>query len=124
MSMGAFIIAGSFASFLVTILFSLNSVPIFALFLSLCIGLFGQIKSIPQQTVVQTSVPKEQLSTVYTSLGAITTGIFGVSSLLMGVLADLFGVRMVFVFSGILLLIVSMVVYRNRKLFVRNRIER
>ncbi|GGN55887.1 MFS transporter [Oceanobacillus indicireducens] len=121
---GAFIFTGSFASFLVTILFSINSIPIFALFLSLCIGLFGQIKGIPQQTVIQTSVPKEQLATVYTSLGAISTGIFGVASLMMGVLADLFGIRMVFVFSGILLLIVSMMVYRSRKLFVRNEMER
>ncbi|WP_336251934.1 MULTISPECIES: hypothetical protein [unclassified Oceanobacillus] len=43
---------------------------------------------------------------------------------MMGVLADLFGIRMVFVFSGILLLIVSMMVYRSRKLLVRNGMER
>ena len=118
--MGAFIFFGSFAGFLVTILFSLNSIPIIALFLSLCIGLFGQIKGIPQQTVIQTSVPTEQLSTVYTSLGAISTGIFGVASLMMGVLADLFGIRMVFIISGLLLAIVSLIVYRNKKRFIRN----
>ncbi|MCL1700575.1 MFS transporter [Lysinibacillus sp. Bpr_S20] len=118
-----FIFVGSFASFLFTILFSINSIPMISLFLSLLVGLFGQIKQIPQQTVIQTSVSKEQLSTVYTSLGAIGTGIFGVGSLVMGVLADLLGIRIVFVISGLLLAIVSTIAYKNKPLFVRNVLE-
>lgn len=117
---GTFIFVGSFASFLFTILFSINSIPMISLLLSLCVGLFGQIKKIPQQTVIQTSVSKEQLSTVYTSLGAIETGIFGVGSLVMGVLADLLGIRIVFVISGLLLAIVSTIAHKNKQLFVRN----
>lgn len=121
---GTFIFVGSFSSFLFTILFSLNSIPIISLLLSLCVGLFGKIKKIPQQTVIQTSVSKEQLSTVYTSLGAIGTGIFGVGSLVMGVLADFLGIRMVFVISGLLLAIVSTIAHKNKQLFVRNVMER
>lgn len=120
---GTFIFVGSFASFLFTILFSINSIPMISLLLSLCVGLFGQIKKIPQQTVIQTSVSKEQLSTVYTSLGAIGTGIFGVGSLVMGVLADLLGIRIVFVISGLLLAIVSTFAHKNKQLFVRNVME-
>ena len=120
---GSFIFVGSFLSFLFTILFSLNSIPLIALLLSLCVGLFGQIKNIPQQTVIQTSVSKEQLSTVYTSLGAIGTGIFGVGSLVMGVVADLFGIRIVFVISGLLLAVVSTITHKNKQLFVRNVME-
>lgn len=120
---GTFIFVGSFASFLFTILFSINSIPMISLLLSLCVGLFGQIKKIPQQTVIQTSVSKEQLSTVYTSLGAIGTGIFGVGSLVMGVLADLLGIRIVFVISGLLLAIVSTIAHKNKQLFVRNVME-
>ncbi|MGE7674245.1 MFS transporter [Lysinibacillus sp. NPDC094403] len=120
---GTFIFVGSFASFLFTILFSLNSIPMISLLLSLCVGLFGQIKKIPQQTVIQTSVSKEQLSTVYTSLGAIGTGIFGVGSLVMGLIADLLGIRIVFVISGLLLAIVSTIAHKNKQLFVRNIME-
>ena len=120
---GTFIFVGSFASFLFTILFSINSIPMVSLLLSLCVGLFGQIKKIPQQTVIQTSVSKEQLSTVYTSLGAIGTGVFGVGSLVMGVLADLLGIRIVFVISGLLLAIVSTIAHKNKQLFVRNVME-
>jgi MFS transporter, DHA3 family, macrolide efflux protein len=121
--LGTFIFVGSFLSFLVTLLFSINSIPIIALLLSLCVGLFGQIKNIPQQSVIQTSVSKEQLSTVFTSLGAIGTGIFGVGSLVMGLLADLLGIRAVFVISGLLLAIVSTIAHKNKQLFVRNIME-
>ncbi|CAM3876832.1 MFS transporter [Mesobacillus thioparans] len=121
--LGTIIFIGSILSSLVTLLFSLNSIPIAALLLSLCVGIFGQIKGIPQQTVIQTSVTKEQLSTVYTSLGAIGTGIFGVGSLVMGLLADLLGIRIVFMISGILLAAVSLIVFKSKHLFVRNIIE-
>ncbi|KIY23766.1 MULTISPECIES: MFS transporter [Mesobacillus] len=121
--LGTFIFIGSILSSLVTLLFSINSIPIAALLLSLFVGIFGQIKGIPQQTVIQTSVTKEQLSTVYTSLGAIGTGIFGVGSLVMGLLADLLGIRIVFMISGILLAVVSLIVYKSKHLFVRNIIE-
>lgn len=121
--LGTFIFVGSLASFFVIILFSLNSSPIIALLLALCTGIFGQIKNIPQQSVIQTSVSKEQLATVYTSLGAISTGIFGVSSLVMGMLADLLGVRIVFVISALLLAITSVIVHTNKQLFTRNVME-
>ncbi|HZH63073.1 MAG TPA: MFS transporter [Metabacillus sp.] len=118
--MGSLIFIGAFASFLVTVVFSLNSIPVLALLLSLCVGIFGQIKNIPQQTVIQTSVPKEQLSTVYTSLGAIGTGVFGVGSLIMGIVADLLGIKIVFLISGLLLAVVSIIVHKSKQLFVRN----
>jgi len=121
--LGAFIFAGSFAGFLATILFSLNSVPSIALVLSFIVGITVQLKSIPQQTVIQTSVPIERLATVYTSLGAIGTGVFAIGSLVMGFLAGLLGVRFVFVISGVLLMVVSAIVYKNNQLFVRNVME-
>lgn len=112
-----FIITGAFMTCLLTIVFGLTSFPVIALILSALIGLFGQLKNIPQQTLVQTSVPKEQLATVYTSLGTIGTGAFGIASLAMGILSDYFGVRSVFVLSGVLLAVVSIMAIKNRNLF-------
>lgn len=116
--LGTFIFIGSLAISLATILFSLNRIPMIALLLSLVVGLFGQIKNIPQQTIIQTSVTKGKLATLYTTSGAIVTGIFGISSLLMGILADLLGIRAVFIISGLLLALVSATVHRNKYLFV------
>ncbi|UFU00110.1 MFS transporter [Radiobacillus kanasensis] len=121
--MSTFILIGSVLGFIVTVLFSMNSIPIVALFLSLCVGVFMQIKNIPQQTVVQTSVAKEQLSTVYTSLSAIATGVFGVGSLLMGFLADLIGIRFVFLFAALLLALVIGIVWKSKHLFVKHITE-
>lgn len=113
-----FIYFGAFFAGILTIVFGLTSQPIMALVLTAFIGLFSQLKNIPQQTIVQRSVSSDKLVTVYTSLGTVATGVFGASSLLMGVFVDLLGVRIVFVFSGLLLSVVSIMVIKNKKLFV------
>jgi len=108
---------GSLLSAIFTLFFALNYLPLLALLCSLLIGLCGQLKNIPQQTIIQTSVPKEKLPTVYTSLNVITTGVFGISSLAMGILSEWYGVRIVFFLSAIMLLLVSFLAFKNRTLF-------
>lgn len=112
-----YIFIGALISSILTILFGTTSHPVIALILSVGIGIFGQLKNIPQSTVIQRSVPPEKLVTVYTSMGAVATAVFGISSLLIGILADLLGVRVVFVFSGLLLAVVSFIAYKNKKIF-------
>ncbi|MDN7243546.1 MFS transporter [Planococcus sp. N028] len=114
-----FIFTGAVSSSLMTIFFGLTSIPALALVLSFLVGIFSQIKNIPQQTVVQTSVPKDRLPTVFTTLGAIGTGTFGIASLVMGILADAFGIRSVFVLSGILLAVVGLIAFKGRVLLWR-----
>src|SRR5699024_12252674 len=63
------IFISSLFSFIVTILFGITSIPIIALLISLVIGISEQVRTIPLQTIIQTSVPKKELPTVYTSLG-------------------------------------------------------
>ncbi|MBB5180966.1 MFS family permease [Planomicrobium koreense] len=116
-NLGTFIFAGAFLSSAVTLLFGMNNVPLLALALSFLVGIFGQLKNIPQQTVIQTSVPREALPTVFTTLGAIGTGTFGVASLLMGVLADAFGIRTVFMIAGLLLAAASLIAFKGRIFF-------
>lgn len=115
-----FIVLGAALSSLVTLLFGLNSVPALALPLSFLVGISSQLKNIPQQTVVQTCVPKDSLPTVFTTLGAIGTGTFGVASLLMGVLADVFGIRVVFGLSALLLAGVSVIAFKGQSHFVKS----
>ncbi|MDM5317116.1 MFS transporter [Fictibacillus sp. b24] len=115
-----FIVAGASMACILTVIFSMTSNAVFALMLSALIGFFGQLKNIPQQTVIQTSVPNEHLATVYTSIGTVSTGVFGFASLFMGVLSDFLGVRSVYFLSGILLLIVSVLAFKDKKLFMKN----
>lgn len=113
-----FIFFGSLLCGILTLFFGMTSQPVLALILSAVIGLCSQLKNIPQQTIVQRSVPTVKLVTVYTSMGTVVTGVFGVSSLFMGLLVDLFGVRIVFVFSGLLLSVVSLIIFKNKLFFV------
>lgn len=119
-NLGKLIFISSLFSCIVTILFGVTSIPIVALLLSLAMGASEQIRAIPLQTIIQTSIPKKKLSTVYTSLSAVSTGVFGIASLIMGVLADLVGVRSVFLLSGVMLAIVTVIIYKNKYLLVRN----
>ncbi|WP_325048670.1 MFS transporter [Peribacillus glennii] len=90
-----------------------------ALALSGLIGVAGQLKNIPLQRVVQNSVPKEKLTTVHTSLGAIGTGTYGIAVLIMGGLADLYGVRIAFLIAGCTLFFASSIAYKGKQLFVK-----
>ncbi|WP_456279009.1 MFS transporter [Bacillus sp. AK128] len=115
-----FFYMSTFVSFGLTIIFSMTSIPLLAVFLSVIIGIAGQLESIPQQTIIQRTVPAKRLATVYSSLGTIVTGIFGVSVLIMGTIAEYFGVRYVYLIAGALLLIVSIIAFRGRHEFITN----
>ncbi|TWT24353.1 MFS transporter [Planomicrobium sp. CPCC 101110] len=121
--LGQCIFMGAVFGSLATFFFGLNSFPALAVILSFLVGMFSQIKNIPQQTVVQTSVPKDRLPTVFTTLGAIGTGTFGLAALLMGILADAYGIRSVFVLSGLLLGAASWIAYEGKVLFRRTALE-
>lgn len=112
-----FICGGTLLSATFTLFFAISSTALLTLLCSFMIGFCGQLKNIPQQTIVQTSVTKEKLPTVYTSLNVIVTGVFGISSLVMGMLSEWYGVRIVFVLSSMMLLIVSLIAYKNKTLF-------
>jgi len=112
-----FISGGALLSAIFTLFFAVSITPLMALLCSLLIGLCGQLKNIPQQTMIQTSVSKEKLPTVYTSLNVIVTGVFGLSSLMMGMLSEWYGIRVVFFLSASMLLLVSVIAYKNKTSF-------
>ncbi|WP_378938823.1 MFS transporter [Metabacillus herbersteinensis] len=107
----------SLMSCISTFLFGLTTLPVIALALSAFIGITGQLESIPKQTVIQKSVSKDELATVYTSLNTIGTGTFGFAALIMGVISDLFGIRSVFILASLILLLVTVIIYKKQHLF-------
>ncbi|MCS5503213.1 hypothetical protein NY607_19070 [Lysinibacillus sp. A4] len=54
---------------------------------------------------------------MYTSLNVIVTGVFGLSSLMMGMLSEWYGIRVVFFLSASMLLLVSVIAYKNKTSF-------
>lgn len=110
-----FIVVGAFLVSLTTLIFGLISTPWMALVIAMLFGMANQIKAVAQQTTTQTSVAHRLLPKVYSAKDAIIAATFGVSSLLLGYLTDLFGVRFTFLLAATLLFSSAIFVAVKRK---------
>ncbi|MGD6957867.1 MFS transporter [Rossellomorea aquimaris] len=88
----------------VTLVFAWNKVALLALVLSFVFGLFDQIKNVVLQTYLQESAPPEELGKIYAAQGALTTLLFGLSSIGVGLLLEVLTISMIFTLSALLLL--------------------
>lgn len=109
------IVIGAFLASLITLSLGLISTPWIALLFAFTFGLINQIKDVAQQTTIQTSVSHRVLPKVYSAKDAIITATFGVSSLILGNITDIYGVRLTFILAAIFLLIAALYVTFNRK---------
>jgi MFS family permease len=88
---------------LFTLLYGLNSIPILSLVLCVLMGPAYQLRDVSQQTAIQTSVETEILPKVYASRSILLSTITGVSIALFGLIADLLGVRWVYILGAVLI---------------------
>lgn len=98
-----------------TFLFGIISSPWIALMISCLFGIASQTKGITQQTIIQQSVVQRLLPKVYAVQDVLVTATFGISSLALGALTDMWGVRIAFIFAALLLVISAIYVIANRK---------
>lgn len=103
------IVMGAVLGGLITVAVALSGDRFFILGLSVLIGLFSQIKNIPQASLIQQKVAADRLVAIYAASGILNSGVFALFTLLMGQVADVFDVRWVFVLSGSLLLLVGLI---------------
>ncbi|OAT83019.1 hypothetical protein A6P54_05340 [Bacillus sp. MKU004] len=89
---------------LVTLIFAWNQSALFALILSVIFGAFDQVKTIILQICLQETASHEEIGKVYAAQGALTTLIFGLSSLGVGLLLEVTTVQIIFTISALLLL--------------------
>lgn len=103
------IVMGAVLGGLITVAVALSGDRFLILGLSVLIGLFSQIKNIPQASLIQQKVAADRLVAIYAASGILNSGVFALFTLLMGRVADVFDVRWVFVLSGSLLLLVGLI---------------
>lgn len=103
------IVMGAVLGGLITVAVALSGDRFLILGLSVLIGLFSQIKNIPQASLIQQKVAADRLVAIYAASGILNSGVFALFTLLMGQVADVFDVRWVFVLSGSLLLLVGLI---------------
>lgn len=103
------IVMGAVLGGLITVAVALSGDRFLILGLSVLIGLFSQIKNIPQASLIQQKVAADRLVAIYAASGILNSGVFALFTLLMGQVSDVFDVRWVFVLSGSLLLLVGLI---------------
>ena len=103
---------------IIMILFGFNRVAIVALLLSLFFGVFDQFKGILLGTWLQLKATDDQLIKVYSAQGVLTSMLFGLSTLLAGVFANVFSVQWLFIGAGLLLLLSAIYFSCIQKRFV------
>ncbi|NMH69643.1 MFS transporter [Bacillus sp. RO3] len=95
---------GMMVTSVVTLVFAWNEMAIMALVLSFLFGLFDQLKNVVLQTYLQESAPPEELGKIYAAQGALTTLLFGLSSVGVGWLLEILSISMIFTLSSLLLM--------------------
>lgn len=107
----------SFAVSVITFLFGFNSIAWIALAFTMLHGAVEQIKGITYETYIQKEATAEELPKLYGAQSALVALTFGVASLAMGAIADLFGVRYVFILAGVLLAVAAVYLTANKRCF-------
>lgn len=100
---------------ILTVSFGYTSIGWLALLTSSLVGVSSQIKFITQLTIIQTVTSKDMLAKVFSVRDVILTGTFGLSSLIFGLIADIFHIHIVFMISAFLIFISSLITFTMRK---------
>ncbi|MGE6631666.1 MFS transporter [Bacillus sp. NPDC077027] len=101
MAMGSIIYA------ILTITYGFTAIPWVAIFLCILMGPAYQIRDVSQQTILQTEAPVHLLSKVYAAHYVLSSVSVGLSVFMVGVIADIYGVRVVYILGGSFVLLCS-----------------
>lgn len=116
-NIGEFICWGAFVASLLMFFVAYNTVPVVLLVLSALTGIANEVKAIPQDTIIQQRISQDQLPLLYATQNIMYMGTFSIATLMMGSLAQLIGVKSVFILSAGLLLMTTVIAYKNKMVF-------
>lgn len=116
-NIGKLICGGAFVASLLMFFVAYNKVPIVLLVLSALTGIANEVKAIPQDTIIQQRISQDKLPLLYATQNILYMGTFSIATLMMGSLAQLIGIRSVFILSAGLLLAATVIAYKNKNAF-------
>jgi len=111
---------GSFLFSILTLLYGLNSTPLWALLLCVAMGPAYQIRDVAQQTSFQSSIEHTLLPQVYASRGILISTITASSTALVGFVSDHLGIKMVYILASILIFISAILSFTLNQKTQRN----
>ena len=109
--------AGSFLFSVLTLLYGLSSIPVLSLILCIAMGPAYQIRDVAQQTAFQINIDVSLLPKVYASRNVLLSTVSSISIFIVGVIAEYFGIRMVYIFGAVLICIsagLSFVLFKTK----------
>lgn len=111
-----FLISSSFCVAVFTFWFAFPAFSVSALLISLLIVIPTQVQEVTQISLIQSHTEEKQLAKVFSARDVILTSFFGISSLLIGAIAEIAGVRSVFIIASLLLTISGLIYVRHRNI--------
>jgi len=103
-----YMVVGSFLFGLLTFIYGFVSNALLALALVLLMGPSYQLRDLSQETLFQNSVNETILPKIMAAKAALIHFIFIISTVIIGLITDVFGARFVYIFSGCFLMFSSL----------------
>lgn len=113
---GYTIVLSAFIMFLLTIGYSLNSLAIIAIIICFIDGPAYQIRETVQKSILQTEIPLDIQSSVYSTINTLIFGSYIIWLLLGSYMADIFGVQWIFVFAAILYFLSTVIAFTSNEI--------
>lgn len=99
-----------------TILFSLNTLPLVAVILTILMGPTYQARDICQVSLLQDAIPESRRASVMAARNSFLTPLSGLAVLLVGYLADLFGIQTIYFCAGVFYIIAALFAIQQKNL--------
>lgn len=109
------LLISSFGICIITFLFGFTQIGWLSLVIVCFSGIFQQLKGIATETLLQQNATSEELPKIFAAQSTIVSLLFAIGSLVFGLLAELWDVRITYFLAGVLLLIASTHIYRQRR---------
>ncbi|RIN20546.1 MFS transporter [Mammaliicoccus vitulinus] len=113
---GYSIILSALLVFILTMVYSINTIAIIAIIVCFLDGPAYQIRDTVQKTILQTEIPLEKQSSIYSTINTFLFGSYIISLLLGSYLADIFGIRWVFIVAGLLYFLSTLVAFYSKRI--------
>ncbi|WP_058302625.1 MFS transporter [Gorillibacterium timonense] len=108
------IITGAGVMGVMTLIFAYTTSPWLALFLTVAMGPFQQVREVTQRTVFQQACPEPKLPKVMSAENTLNYTLFGLSVVLLSWMTDRFGITFVYTLTGLFSLVVCLIAIINR----------
>jgi MFS family permease len=99
-----------------TILFSFNTIPLIAVLLCVLMGPMYQARDICQSALLQDAIPEGRRAGIMAARNSFLSPWSGMMVLVVGILADFFGVQFIYFMAGIAYLLVSLLAFKLKYL--------